>query len=237
VPYRLKHYADLLANPFNSIDFNWDLEHEIDARVKEHGTDGRLVHNTNGQVLHATLTEKLLTLLLAKLVNFVPEGGIWMNTQRPEWNDANNALVGKGLSVVTLCYLRRTIVFCKELLEQSDLSSVQISAEIQKLYAQIFETLNKFQGMLVGSFSDEQRRAMMDALGEAGSDSRWNYYSQGLSGETAELPISELVTFLDLAQQYVEHSLHACISIMVRLLWVIWLKCWKGRLPCSPQAC
>jgi hypothetical protein len=27
--------------------------------------------------------EKLLTLLLAKLVNFVPEGGIWMNTQRP----------------------------------------------------------------------------------------------------------------------------------------------------------
>jgi hypothetical protein len=44
----------------------------------------------------SSLAEKLLTLLLAKLVNFVPEGGIWMNTQRPEWNDANNALVGKG---------------------------------------------------------------------------------------------------------------------------------------------
>jgi hypothetical protein len=209
VPYRLKHYEDLLANPFNSIDFHWDLDHEIDARVKEHGTDGRLVHNKNGQVLHATLTEKLLTLLLAKLVNFVPEGGIWMNTQRPEWNDANNALVGKGLSVVTLCYLRRTIVFCKELLEQSDLSSVQISAEIQKLYAQIFQILNKFQGTLAGSFSDEQRRAIMDTLGEAGSDSRWNYYSYGLCGETAQLPISELVAFLDLAQQYVEHSLRA----------------------------
>ena len=55
----------------------------------------------------STLTEKLLTLLLAKLVNFVPGGGIWMNTQRPEWNDANNALVGKGLSIVTLSYLRR----------------------------------------------------------------------------------------------------------------------------------
>lgn len=209
VPYRLKHYTDLLANPFNSIDFHWNLEHEIDARVKQHGTDGRLVHNTKGKVLHATLTEKLLTLLLAKLVNFVPEGGIWMNTQRPEWNDANNALVGKGLSVVTLCYLRRTIVFCKELLKQSDLSAVQISAEIQRLYAQIFQILNNFQGTLAGSFSDEQRRAMMDALGEAGSDSRWNYYSHGLSGETAQLPISELVAFLDLAQQYVEHSLRA----------------------------
>ena len=35
--------------------------------------------------------------------------GIWMNTQRPEWNDANNALVGHGISVVTLGYLRRTL--------------------------------------------------------------------------------------------------------------------------------
>ena len=58
------------------------------------------------------LAEKLLTLLLAKLVNFVPEGGIWMNTQRPEWNDANNALVGKGsvgcdpmLSAAIHCFL------------------------------------------------------------------------------------------------------------------------------------
>ena len=42
------------------------------------------------------MTEKLLVLLLTKLTNLVPEGGIWMNTQRPEWNDANNALVGKG---------------------------------------------------------------------------------------------------------------------------------------------
>jgi hypothetical protein len=33
--------------------------------------------------------------------NFIPEGGIWMNTQRPEWNDANNALVGNGVSMVT----------------------------------------------------------------------------------------------------------------------------------------
>jgi hypothetical protein len=199
----------LLANPFNSIDFHWDLEHEVDARVKEHGTDGRLVYNKNGQVLHATLTEKLLTLLLAKLVNFVPEGGIWMNTQRPEWNDANNALVGKGLSVVTLCYLRRTIVFCKELLEQSELDAAQVNAEIQKLFSQIFQILKNFQGNLAGSFSAEQRRAMMDALGQAGSDSRWNYYSRGLSDETAQLPISELVAFLDLAQKYVEHSLGA----------------------------
>ena len=41
-----------------------------------------------------------------------------MNTQRPEWNDANNALVGKGLSVVTLGYLRRYVVFFHSFLER-----------------------------------------------------------------------------------------------------------------------
>jgi hypothetical protein len=50
---------------------------------------------------------------------------------------------------------------------------------------------------------------MMDALGQAGSDYRWNYYSRGLSGETTQLPIPGLVAFLDLAQQYAEHTLSA----------------------------
>ncbi|MBN2116845.1 MAG: hypothetical protein JW730_09750, partial [Anaerolineales bacterium] len=209
VPYRIKPYSDLQENPYNTIDFNWELHREIEARVQGHGTDGRLVQNPSGGVLHVTLAEKLLTLLLAKLVNFVPEGGIWMNTQRPEWNDANNALVGKGLSVVTLCYLRRTIVFCKELLQQSRLGSVQACVELQNLYSQIFQILHEFQDALKSTFSDEQRRAMMDTLGQAGSNYRWNYYSQGLSGEYTQLPIPDLVAFLDLAQQYVEHSLSA----------------------------
>ena len=209
VPYRIKPYADVLENPFNTIEFNWNLEHQIDQRVKEHGTDGRLVFANDGKVLHANLTEKLLTLLLAKLVNFVPEGGIWMNTQRPEWNDANNALVGKGLSMVTLAYLRRTVVFCKELLQQSEIESVEVSAEIQRLFTQIFETLNDSKSTLTGAFRDEQRRSMMDALGLAGGTYRWNYYTQGLSGEHTALQISEVVAFLDLAQQYIEHSLRA----------------------------
>ena len=103
------------ATRYNSIDFDWELQQKIETRVK--GTRyGRKTGGltNNGGVLQATLVEKLLTLLLAKLTNFVPEGGIWMNTQRPEWNDANNALVGKGLSVVTLCYLRRYIVFFRD---------------------------------------------------------------------------------------------------------------------------
>jgi len=209
VPYRIKPYAELLNDPFNTIDFDWDMEEKIEARVHELGSDGRLIGAQDGRVLHTTLVEKLLTLLLAKLVNFVPEGGIWMNTQRPEWNDANNALVGKGLSVVTLGYLRRFIVFFKEMLEQSSLDMVQINKEASELQEKILQTLRSSEIVLKGSFSDEQRRSMMDALGQAGSDYRWNYYSQGVSGNHVQVQTKDMVKFLGLAQQYVEHSLHA----------------------------
>ena len=209
VPYRIKPYVELQEDPYNSIEFSRELDEEIAERVKDHGTDGRLVHDSHRHVRHVTLTEKLLTLLLAKVVNFVPEGGIWMNTQRPEWNDANNALVGKGLSVVTLCYLRRFIAFYKETVAQSGIDAAAVSIEVKTLFSEIFRILDTFQGTLEGSFNDKQRRAMMDALGQAGSDYRWKYYSDGFSGESYQLATSEIVSFLALAQRYVEHSMRA----------------------------
>jgi hypothetical protein len=208
VPYRIKPYTDLLKDPFNTIQFDWELEHQIESRARENGTDGKLVVASDGSVLHVSLAEKLLTLVLAKLSNLVPEGGIWMNTQRPEWNDANNALVGKGLSVVTLGYLRRCLAFCSELLRNTS-GTVSISVEVNGFYAQVFQILNRFLPLLQGSFTDEERRAFMDALGNAASDFRWKYYRQGLSGQVTSLPLHEIADFLKLAQQFVEHSLKA----------------------------
>jgi hypothetical protein len=207
IPYRIKPYADLLKDPYNTIHFDYAIEKEINERVKVFGTDGKLLYGADGQVLHRSLAEKLLTLLLAKLVNFVPEGGIWMNTQRPEWNDANNALVGKGLSVVTMAYLRRYIVFCRDLFNQGLSASLQISVEVAGLFTNIKAILGQFQYNLAGSFNDEQRRAMMDALGQAGSDYRWNIYTRGFSGELALLSRDDLLAFLELTQHYIEHSL------------------------------
>ncbi|NTV37458.1 MAG: hypothetical protein HGA53_10945, partial [Anaerolineaceae bacterium] len=209
VPYHIKPYADLLKDPYNSIDFDLDVEQIVEQRVKEIGTDGKLVYGSDNRLVQASLTEKMLTLLLAKMVNFVPEGGIWMNTQRPEWNDANNALVGKGLSVVTLGYLRRYIAFCIETLKQSGLNRIQISAEVHRFFTAVSQALNNFQNVLGTSFSDEQRRAMMDALGQAGSDYRWNYYANGFSGQMTEMPVMDLLAFLDQTQRYVEQTLRA----------------------------
>ncbi len=209
VPYQIKPYADLVQEPNNSIAFNWELENSIHERVKSIGSDGKLILSHSGRVVHANLTEKLLTLVLAKLSNFVPEGGIWMNTQRPEWNDANNALVGKGLSVVTLCYLRRFVAFCKDLFQQSGLNLIPVSAEVAAFFAQTVLILDQFKGELQGSFSGQQRLAMLDALGQAGGEFRGRFYANGFSGELANLTTAELVNFLDLALGYIEHTLRA----------------------------
>jgi len=110
VPYRISNYEAMRRNPRATITFDHASHHASEERTQRIGSDGRLKHDARENIVHATLGEKLLLLVLTRLTNFVPEGGIWMNTQRPEWNDANNALVGRGVSLITLCYLRRLLV-------------------------------------------------------------------------------------------------------------------------------
>jgi len=209
VPYHIKPYESILEDPAETISFDWDRERHIEATCRSMGSDGKLVLDSNNQVLHITLTEKLLVLLLAKLSNLVPEGGIWMNTQRPEWNDANNALVGKGLSVVTLGYLRRYIVFLRDLLAESAETTFAVTGEVGGWFAAMQSVLREHASVLPTGFTDEQRRAVMDELGQAGSDYRWHTYENGLSGDSSELAKKDLLAFLEMAQEYVEQSLAA----------------------------
>lgn len=111
IPYRIKAYKDIVADPRHSIDFDAAQDAAIKAAEKDYGTDRRLVLDADGNVQLFTLGTKLLQLVLAKALNHIPGAGIWMNMQRPEWNDANNALAGSGASVVTLCYLYRMVRF------------------------------------------------------------------------------------------------------------------------------
>jgi hypothetical protein len=209
VPYRIKPYDSVLRDPAQTITFDWEAERQIEGTCREIGSDGKLVLDSAKRVVHVTLTEKLLILLLAKLTNLVPEGGIWMNTQRPEWNDANNALVGKGLSVVTLGYLRRYIAFVFDLLAESSETEYIVTSEVAGWFAAIKSILQRHAATLPGGFNNEQRRAVMDELGQAGSGYRWRYYENGLSGERSGLPKVDLLAFLGMAQEYVEQSLKA----------------------------
>jgi hypothetical protein len=87
------------------------------------GTTGAPPAADGKRIYHVNFLEKILATVLAKLSNFIPETGIWLNTQRPEWNDANNALVGNGVSMVTLYYLRRFMKFFQGVLERAHLES------------------------------------------------------------------------------------------------------------------
>lgn len=209
VPYRLRPYPEMLADWYNTIEFDYAKDEAITAAVAELGTDARLLRGADGAVVHVTLTEKLLTLLLAKLTNLVPEGGIWMNTQRPEWNDANNALVGKGLSVVTVGYLRRFIAFWQAQLAAADAATALVNPALAELLEAVHAALLAHEPHLAGGFSDQARRSLMDALGMAATAYRARVYGEGVPAARVALDIPRLRAFLALAQRYVEHTLAA----------------------------
>jgi hypothetical protein len=206
VPYRIAPYDAMLEDPYDTIEFDGESHQRIVAAVAGEETDARLLKDESGTVLHVSMGEKLLVLLLVKLANLVPEGGIWMNTQRPEWNDANNALVGKGLSVVTTAYLYRTVVFLQALLTGRDLA---LSQEVRTFFDAVHAGLLDHEPGLADGFDDRRRRAFMDTLGRAGSDYRRALYEHGLSGAQGELDAKTLGDFLELSRRYLEQTLRA----------------------------
>ena len=209
MPYRIREYDALLNDWYNTIDFDWERERAVEARLHSLGTDGKLVVDASGQVFHVSLAEKLLLLVLTKLGNLVPEGGIWMNTQRPEWNDANNALVGKGLSVVTAAYLRRMIVFCRELFAGDADTPILLTCEVKSLLDTVHTILAEHQPQLVSGFDDAVRRTVMDELGAAASDYRWQFYRTGFRAEFEPVAPAAVQALLALAQAYLDHTLRA----------------------------
>ncbi|PYX92892.1 MAG: hypothetical protein DMG67_05595 [Acidobacteria bacterium] len=209
VPYRIKPYESLLQNPRNTIEFDTALDRKIQKRVAALGADGKSLLQESGSLKHANLTEKLLVLLLAKLSNYIPEAGIWMNTQRPDWNDANNALVGYGVSMVTLYYLRRFLVFCRKLFAAAKTPAIEVSCEVAVLFQQIVETLQKYLPLLQSPMSDPDRKTVLDELGRAGSDYRIRIYAGGFSGNQASLALTDLCMFCDIALAHIDHSIRA----------------------------
>jgi len=207
VPYRIKPYEDIVRDPKNTIDFHKELNAKIKARVEDIGSDGRLLSIDGQAVYHVNLIEKILVLLLAKLVNFIPEAGVWLNTQRPEWNDANNALVGNGASMVTLSYLRRFMHFWKNIVNRSDLTSVVVSEEVKELFDNVRSILEERAPLLKEGFSDRERRNFADSLGEAATDYRHAIYGPSFSGKKTPVKMEELSQFLGLTLEYADESI------------------------------
>ena len=209
VPYRIKPYSDMVKDPHRTIDFDAKLDREIHKRVEQMGTDGKFIPDRTGNVIHVNLTEKMLVSVLAKLVNFIPEAGIWMNTQRPDWNDANNALVGYGVSMVTLYYLRRYIVVLCGVLRSSEMQTIQISEEVTHLFASVDKVFKAHVALLHGSISNRDRKTILDQLGYAGTEYRNIVYANGLSEQKKNVDAAGVREFLELTLKYLDHTIKA----------------------------
>ncbi len=202
VPYRIKGFEATLADPHNTIEFDHDHHQRVTERASVEGGDGRLVHR-HGELVRVTLAEKLLLLLAAKVVNLVPGGGIWMNTQRPEWNDANNALVGHGLSVVTLAYLRRYLKQLSSLL----VVPARVDSALAGLIGELGTVLRAHVGGLA-NLDEATRLEVVSGLGQAGERFRDHVHGADPS-EVQEVSVDEIHDFLDVVLVYVEDGLRA----------------------------
>ncbi len=183
VPYKIAGFDDLVRDPRHSITFDEPLHEKLLERSRCLGGDGKLCADENGAVVMVSLLEKLLVPALVKLSNLVPGGGIWLNTQRPEWNDANNALAGWGVSVVTVGYLRRYLHFLAGLLGTSKLSSIHLSTPVAELLRELAPILPD----AIAAQDDADRWRVMEALGRAGAAHRGKVYERK---ECGSLPMT-----------------------------------------------
>ena len=193
VPYRIKSYAEIVADPKNSIWFDTDLHNRIMALVPKMGADAKLVLDEQGKVYTTTMADKLLITLLTKLSNFIPNAGIWMNTLRPEWNDANNALVGYGTSMVTLCYMRRYVAFLQKLIQEDITVGVETA---------------DFLHAIRHAYPNGNAKQFLDIVGTAGEKYRTRVYA-GLSGETQQIELAEIQEFLSATLRKIDESILA----------------------------
>lgn len=208
VPYKIRGFDAILMDPKDTIDFDHVLDKKIEERVASIGADGKMAWNAQQELVRSNLCEKILVTSLTKFYNFIPDAGIWLNTQRPEWNDANNALVGNGTSMVTLYYLRRFCSFAVNLFSEQK----ERSFEVNKPVADLFHALSRgFQvrtHLLETGFTNEERRKIVDRFGIAGEHFRTSAYS-GYLGNKQTLTANEIIAFFELSMRFVDQSIGA----------------------------
>jgi hypothetical protein len=206
VPYRIKPYRALLDDPRNTVEYDDERAGQLAARAQDIGGDGKLVIRPDGSIYRVNLLEKLLVPALVKISNFVPGGGIWMNTQRPEWNDANNALVGYGLSMVTLCYLRRYLNCLDALLQASTSDSFKVSSEVSHFFSGLESAFRNHATALEDALTAGERKQFMDDLGLLGEQYRASVYP-GFCGDKLPMDKQDLLTFMGEVCAHLDRSI------------------------------
>ncbi len=207
IPYEIKKFDDLIKDPEHTIIHRLDKDDKIMEEVDKYGTDYKLLTDENKNIYYAGFAEKLIVPVLSKISNLVIGGGIWMNTQRPEWNDANNAIVGFGLSVVTVCQLKRHISLLIDILTQYNQEKVTITNEVYNWLAGVIDVLEKFKNHIADDTVSNTIR--MQGLRELGYN--FDKYKEAIYEkcfkEKQETDYKTILDFLKLSQEYIDYTI------------------------------
>ncbi len=208
VPYRIRGFAEIWADPRQTVFYDDGAAGTLLERSKAMGSDGKLLRRKDGEVVRASLLEKLLTPLLAKMSNFVVDGGIWMNTQRPEWNDANNALVGYGVSVVTLCYVNRYVDFMRTMLvDLPDEQELRLESKLADFLREQVGIMRRFETVLEDEIDGALRFEILEAFGVSGESYRKSVYDLEVGESRESLTWGEVKEYLEFASRFAGHTI------------------------------
>ncbi len=205
VPYDIADHDAMVRDPRSTITYNHERAARVDKRVANIGSDGKLLVTADSKIARVGLFEKLLVPSLAKLSAFVPGGGIWMNTQRPEWNDANNALAGYGLSMVTLYYLHGYLKTLLGVLERHPEGTISISKTTTEWLMELGDAFTRNDPQAC-STNDQKRRSLLDELGAIGTRHRARA-SSSFDTAPADLAVDEVVESLSAALSHLAHTI------------------------------
>ena len=209
VPYRIKSYKEIVANPRTSIAFDFKLSSQLKELAAANGSDAKLVSSDGkpgSSPALVSLATKLLQVVIAKMANFIPGGGIWLNTQRPEWNDANNALAGYGLSMVTLYYLHRFVKFLTELFAASEEETFLLPASV----ADCFKGLGKLYAQSPArktATNAALRKKFADAEGLLFEKERSTLYKNGYGSAEKSLKKNEILSALKSILEHIKTTI------------------------------
>ena len=204
VPYKIKGFQEIVDNPYSTIDYDEQLNHQLKINYDQIGADAYLYHGKKGLHL-VNLAEKFLVSTLTKLYNLVPDAGIWLNTQRPEWNDANNALAGYGCSMVTVYYLHRQLSYYTTLFQ--GIEEIEISKEVAALLTAVKNAFESRESYLSVGLDPKQRWKLVNELGKAGETYRSAVY-MGLSGKRTTVAEETLMGWLSTSLKFIAQSIH-----------------------------
>ena len=212
VPYAIKPFDELVGDPKQSIHFDREHHEELVDRSARVGEDGRLVWDDHDEPRLVCLGEKLLVTILSKVSNLVPGGGVWMNTQRPEWNDANNALAGHGLSMVTLCQLRSFTDFGLRLFNEREGDTIPVSETVVRWCEDILAVLiNALELIDSGGVVDDAARwTIMRSLGERASRVRVALRERGL-GDARRYQVRAITDLFRVTRYVCDHSIRLAL--------------------------